>query len=139
LENGEFAALRNQQRETIANTPIREARNEYLAFLTTEDRLRKTTVSYRGILECFADFAGGKQLRNIADIDLRLIDNYRASRRPHASDKTMHNEGSLIKSFLTWCCERELIGKNPLSHRKLSPPTYSPRGGPGTCANQRGS
>jgi integrase len=42
----------------------------------------------------------------------------------------MHNEGQLLKQFLGWCSERQLIAQNPLAARKFKPPKCEPREDP---------
>jgi site-specific recombinase XerD len=109
---------------------IVEAAQEFTAFSETENRRMRTVVKQRGILNRFADFAKTNGVERLVDVDLRLIDLYRTSRSATLSAKSMHNEGQLLKQFLAWCAERELVPKNPLASRRFRPPKAVPREGP---------
>jgi integrase len=106
------------------------AATEFVLFSETEGRRRKTIVKQRGILNRFTVYAQDNQVRGLDDVDLRLIDKYRAFRKKKLRPKSMSNEGQLLKQFLGWCAERELIERNPLAEQKFTPPRPTPRGGP---------
>jgi transposase len=59
-----------------------------------------------------------------------VIDQYRAEQAAKLSERSMHNEGVALKTFLGWCAERELIDQNPLASRKFRRPRPKPLGGP---------
>ncbi|MFV1964009.1 MAG: tyrosine-type recombinase/integrase [Pirellulaceae bacterium] len=104
--------------------------NEFLGYLQTEERRPKTIKKYRGILENVASFAELQCSDNLADIDMRLIDQFRAHRKPLIGRKSMHHEGVLLKRFLEWCRQRKLIPENPLRDTKFKRPAPERRGGP---------
>jgi len=109
---------------------VRPVIDGFLAYLETEDRRPKTLKKYRGILENFASFAETQDLRRLADVDMRIIDKFRAHRRPLVGRKSMHHEGVLLKGFLEWCRQRKLITENPLRDTKFKRPAPPRRGGP---------
>lgn len=86
-----------------AQDNIRPVIDEFLAHLETEDRRPKTLKKYRGILENFASFAQIQNMRRLADADMRIIDKFRAHRKPLIGPKSMHNEGVVLKGFFEWC------------------------------------
>lgn len=109
---------------------ISDTTKAFVGFSETEGRRRKTIVKQRGILQRFTEFAQNNQVLTLAGVDMQLIDKYRAFRKPLLSTKSMSNEGQLLKQFLSWCAERQLIIQNPLSGRKFTPPRPKARGGP---------
>jgi len=109
---------------------IRPAIDEFLAYLETEGRRPKTLKKYRGILENFAGFSETQDLRRLVDVDMRIIDRFRAHRKPLIGRKSMHHEGVLLKGFLEWCRQRKLVKKNPLRDTKFKRPAAPRRGGP---------
>jgi integrase len=116
--------------KTSRTITLTAASKEFVSFSETEGRRRKTVVKQRGILHRFVEFSNENQVRELADVDMRLVDKYRAFRKDSLSPKSMHNEGQLLKQFLGWCAERQLITHNPLADRKFTPPRPMPRGGP---------
>jgi integrase len=132
LMNGCFN-LENRQKEQKMPEPqisIETVSRDYVAYLKTEGRRRKTVVKYEGILRVFTKFANENGVSEIGKIDLLLVDRYRTYRQPHLSDKSMFHKGSLLKRFLSWCVERQLLARNPLADRTFRPPKAKPRGGP---------
>lgn len=109
---------------------LKDAVKDFISFSETEGRRRKTVVKQRGILQRFTEFANEHHLRDMNDVDMQAIDKYRAFRKESLSPKSMHNEGQLLKQFLKWCADRQLIRKSPLADRKFTPPRMKARGGP---------
>ncbi|HTQ40315.1 MAG TPA: tyrosine-type recombinase/integrase [Pirellulales bacterium] len=109
---------------------LRQAADDFVEYLITEDRRRKTIIKYKGVLKKFITFSNSVQVARIANVDLLLIDRYRAFRKPIVSERSMHNEGVILKTFLEWCADRRLIAANPLSSRRFRRPKNEPRGGP---------
>lgn len=121
---------RTKGADNAAPTTIRHAADEFLAFLETERRRPKTRRKYQGILHNFASFAEIQRAGRLLDVDMRLIDKFRAHRRPLIGDKSMHHEGVLLKRFLGWCRSRKLVTENPLADKKFRRPKPPRRGGP---------
>jgi integrase len=130
LDDGSFCEREPKNSKTSKSISLVNAAKEFVAFSETEGRRRRTVVKQRGILNRFTDFAKENGIQLLVDVDLRLVDGFRAFRKPDLKPKSMHNEGQLIKQFLGWCEERGLIGRNPLATRKFRPPKSEPRESP---------
>jgi integrase len=109
---------------------ICQAKDDFLAFKKVERKRKKTISKYRGILKKFEEFAKDQEITNLRELDLQLIDRYRASYVETLAARSMHNEAIALKHFLGWCTERDLITANPLGSRKFRRPRHEPRGGP---------
>jgi integrase len=128
IEDGTFKThVKETKRPTkkISDTIV-----DFITFLKTEGRRRKTTVKYEGILKRFNQFAEEASATFISDVDLMLIDRYRAHRKPGLGENSMSYEGSLLKLFLGWCVDRGLLVATPLANRKFKAPRARARGGP---------
>jgi len=93
---------------------VRQAVADYLAFLETEQRARKTLVKYRGILTVLVDFLAEHNATRLSQFTTVLFDRFRALRKRDHHRKTMYNEGVVIKQFLKWSKSRKLIVENPI-------------------------
>jgi hypothetical protein len=109
---------------------ILQATDEFLAYQKTEKKRSKTCVKYQGLFKTFIAFANSKGVHEMRDVDLRLVDRFREYRRVKIGDRSMHNDGVMLKTFFGWCVERQLMATNPLGNRKFRRPRYEPRGGP---------
>ena len=103
---------------------------DFIGFHNTEGRRRKTVVKYQGTLRCFEEFAAQAGISLLSEVNLLMVDRFRAFRQTTLSPKSMHHEGSLLKSFFGWSADRGVMPTNPLENRKFSPPAAKPRGGP---------
>jgi integrase len=129
LETGNYANEVAVHKQNPSMT-ISHAVSMFINFGMTEGLRPKSIVKQRGILQRFTEFSKSQGSVLLTQVDLLLLDTYRSMRKPQLSDKSMCHEGQLLKQFLGWCCERQLIRHNPLEHSKFSPPKYAPRGGP---------
>jgi integrase len=93
---------------------ITEAADQYIDYLTVEERRRKTTARYRGMLAKFASFAAEQNVRHLHEITVRMVDAYRARTKLYLAAVSMHKEAVLLKSFLRWATSRKLLRENPL-------------------------
>lgn len=119
------------RRKKPVKMAILQAVDEYETFLTSENRQPKTLVKAKGFLaRTFAPFAASVGVIHLQDVTLRLIDQFRAKRSIEIGERSMHNDGSALKTFLGWCVERDLIVSNPLGSRKFRRPKANPIGGP---------
>lgn len=109
---------------------IRQASTLFIAFHETEGTRRKTVVKYRGILNNFASFAECEGVSQVSDVDQLLVDRFREFRKRKIGPTQMRHDGSLLKAFLGWCVERNLLAANPLQGRKFKRPKQVPKGGP---------
>jgi len=131
LINGTFTLQDNKKPKT---TPLRkridDAITQFIEWHRTEGRRYRTYRRYQGILTEFCGFAGSKRVVHLDDVTLVLVDAYRADRKQSLSERSMHNEGQLIKGFLAWCEEREFVAQNPLYKRRFSRPKPKARKAP---------
>jgi integrase len=114
----------------IKRISIRQAANDFLAYQLTEGRRSKTRTKYDGLFKKLSAFAGKEGVTEICDLDLSLLDRFRAARAEKVGKRSLHNDGVGLKFFLSWCADRQLIGANPLAGRKFRRPKTIPRGGP---------
>jgi integrase len=103
----------------------------YIAYLTDAGNRPSTLKKYRGTLAGFVAFSGTKKVCRIDQVTLSLIDAYMAHRskqsvRGRKTGKVQkYHDLSLLKRFLQWCADRQMIGANPLERQKVSrPPTH---------------
>lgn len=126
-----YPAVSNPIKEAVKkDASIQQASRDFLSYLKTERRRPKSIAKYRGVFELFIVFAESQHAVSVANIDLQLIDRYRSFRHAQLGERSMHNEGVILKTFLGWCAEQRLIVANPLASRRFRRPKYEPRGGP---------
>jgi integrase len=130
LDDGSYCASELKTVKASKSITLVNAAKEFVNFSETEGRRRRTVVKQRGILNRFSDFARENGIQQLIDVDLRLIDGFRAFRKLTLKPKSMSNDGQLLKQFLEWCTERQLIERNPLASRKFRPPKAESREGP---------
>lgn len=99
--------------------PVRQAVDDYMTYLKTEDRARRTVVKYRGVLDRFVEYLAGRRVTRLGQVTAGLFDAYRAKRREERHRKTVYNEGVIIKQLFRWARTRKLIVENPLADIKL--------------------
>jgi integrase/recombinase XerD len=102
---------------------IRDAVKTYMDYLKTEDRREGTLKRYGPELERFADFAAMHRVTRLNAVNVSLMDKYRAWRvEQGAAPATLHHETTVIKQFVNYAHEREMIATNPLKKMKLKKP-----------------
>jgi integrase len=111
--------------------PLAEAVAEYLAYLKTEGRARKTLVKYQGIFDIFLAFLAGHHVTRLAQFTAGWFDRYRAHRAKNRHKKTLYVEGVVIKQLFKWCRSRKLIAESPVADYRLEKPPLEPKAGPG--------
>jgi integrase len=109
---------------------VRQASDDYLRYLETEQRAKKTLVKYRGILDNLVAFLQQQRVTRLAQVTVTHFDRFRAWRKPRCHPKTMYTEGVVIKQLFRWARSRKLISENPLAELKLAKPPLEPRPGP---------
>ncbi len=114
----------------MPNLRMAEVIEMFISHCRTEGLRHKTITKYQGNLSKFAEFAAGKKVTAMSDIDLVLIDAYRASSRDKLSAKSMYHEAGNLKRFLTWCLQRNHLSANPLATSKFTPPAPKKRQSP---------
>ena len=56
----------------------------------------------------------------MSEVDLSLIDRFRAARVSKISDRTMSNDGGSLKTFFGWSAKRRLNSIESVSRHKIS-------------------
>ncbi len=130
LENGILVHKTTKPAKEVAKASITEAAADFINYLKTEGRRRKTLTKYEGIFRTFAEYAAEQGVDQIGDVDLSLVDKYRAFRKPALSARSMSNEGGALKRFFAWCLKRGFVLQNPLADEKYKRPQAKSRGGP---------
>lgn len=123
LDDGTF-------RRPAPAAPVRQAIDDYVAYLSAEGRARKTTVKYQGVLNAFATFLAGHRVTKLSQLATRHLDLYRVERAAVRHRKTLYVEGVILKQWTKWCMSRQLVASNPFAAVKLVKPILEPKGGP---------
>jgi integrase len=130
LENGMPVHNTSRPALEVTTATITESTADFINYLKTESRRRKTLTKYEGIFRTFAEYAAEQGVDQIDAVDLTLVDKYRAFRKPTLSARSMSNEGGALKRLLAWCLKRGLVRQNPLADEKYKRPQAKSRGGP---------
>lgn len=127
LAEGIFSSQRVKQ----VKIGLVKAVDDFIAFQKAEGRRRKTWVKQEGVLQRkFAVFSSGRGVANVDEVELPLIDEYRAIQAKKLKPKSMHNEIVILKNFLGWCADRNYTLSSPLAGKKYRRPKCDPIGGP---------
>jgi integrase len=118
------------QHRVLKRTFIQQTTDDFLEFQKTERKRAKTRTKYNGLFKKLVAFAQTQGVTQTSEIDLSLIDRFRSARAKEVGDRSLHNDGVMLKFFFSWCVERQLMSKNPLGTRKFRRPKSKPRGGP---------
>ncbi|MGL4465336.1 MAG: tyrosine-type recombinase/integrase [Planctomycetia bacterium] len=108
----------------------RQAVDDYVAYLETEGRARKTIVKYRGVLDLFLKYLESCRVVRLAQTTAGHFDRYRAARRKIRHRKTVYCEGVIVKQFFKWARSRKMIVDDPLVDVRLEKPPLEPKEGP---------
>lgn len=109
---------------------VKQAADDYIAFLRTEERAKKTVVKYRGVLDLFIEYLERNKVTRLAQVTAAHLDRYRAERKADKHPKTVYCEGVIVKQLFKWARSRKLIADNPLADVKLNKPPLEPKAGP---------
>lgn len=123
LTHGEY-------RQPPRPTSMTQVVDEYITFLRTEDRARKTIVKYRGVLDLFMKFLARQRVLNIGQVTASHFDRFRSERKAIRHRKTVYSESVIVKQLLKWAKSRKLIAENPLADIRLDKPPLEPKLGP---------
>jgi integrase len=129
LANGGFEGCTTASKKQVAMT-IEEAIKRFITHKETEGCEPKTCTKYNGILKKFCGFAAGAGHTKLAEVDLPLVDRFRAARKPTVGPVQMHHDGGNLKRFLGWAKSRGYVAVNPLAEEHFKRPRQDPRGGP---------
>lgn len=109
---------------------VKQAIDDYIASLETENRARKTVVKYRGVFDLFVEYLERNKVTKLTQVTAAHFDRYRGERKKTKHPKTVYCEGVIIKQLFKWARSRKLIADNPLADIKLNKPTLEPKSGP---------
>ena len=110
---------------------LRSAANDYITFLETEGKARKTIVKYRGVINNFLGFLGELRVTRMSQVQPGHFDRFRTMRKELIKGKTLYTEGGICKSFFNWSKSRKLVALNPLAEIRLKKPPLVPKSAPG--------
>jgi integrase len=128
--DGDLVSGKYQSQRPAEAVTVRQAVEDYLAYLATEGRARKTLVRYRGELSALRDFLEGHKATRLAQVTPLQFDKFRAERRKDHCPRTLYHEGVVAKQFLDWCRTCKLLVVSPLVDYRLRKPELEPKGGP---------
>jgi len=109
---------------------VKQAIEDYLLYLRTESRARRTLVKYKGVLGLFVAFLDVHRVTQLGRVTAGYFDKYRAERKSTRHEKTIYCEGVIVKQLFKWAKSRKLIADNPLAEIKLNKPLLEPKAGP---------
>ena len=95
----------------------------YMAYIRTEGRAAKTISKCDLTFRRLEKLCGEWKVRTIADVNLALVDAYRAMRvEAGAKPKTVHNETVIVRQLVNFARRRDMVQKDPLKGMKLRNP-----------------
>ena len=118
------AALIKGEYQQAARAPRLEKVNaDYLAHLRTDAAPRKRSANANSRFKRLASLGERHHIHSIRQVDLKLIDAYRAERvAAEAGPKTVHNETVIIRQLVNFALARGMIKDDPLKGLKLKKP-----------------
>lgn len=112
-------------------TRIADAVKQYLDSKRAEDRKPKTLVKYTAELDGFAEHLASRGVTRLDQLRPEHFEHYQNARRGEGlKPKTIHVHAVIIKQFVRWCVDRELLAKNPLRTVRLRAPCVVPKVAP---------
>jgi len=109
---------------------VRQAADDYVKYLKTEDRARSTWEKYEGIFKALAAFLENLGAGRMAQFTPTFFDKFRSVRKEGRNQGTLHNEGVIIKQLFKWSKSRDLIAENRVADYPLEKPPREPKEGP---------
>jgi integrase len=119
--------VHGQYQPPPAAVDVADAYDQYLTYLMTENRAKKTLVKYRGVFENFTSFLAKNGVTKLGQVTALHFDRFRASRTGVKHSKTLYTEGVILKQLFRWAKTRKLIAENPLADVKLHKPKPGPK------------
>ncbi|MDB5349341.1 MAG: hypothetical protein JWN86_588 [Planctomycetota bacterium] len=124
----ETELLAGRRREAAKPPTVQEAIEDYLDYLRTERRAKKTLVKYEGVLTRLATLMARRRAASILDVDIAAIDAYRRERvAAKAASKTVYNDTVVIRQFVNFAISRGRITADPLRGLKIRKPKPTPQ------------
>lgn len=106
---------------------------QYVAHLKSEGRKPKTISKYEFCYDILRDVAQRRRCTRISDIDVALVDQFRAERAAGtetvnpSKPKTVHNDTVAIRQLVNFALKRGLIEDDPLKSLKMKKPKRTPQ------------
>ncbi len=112
----------NDPRRKPAPT-VSEATERYVAYLRTEGRRPKTMTKYTGILQRLVSLCTELGARDMSQLTLRVVDEYRARRvAAGRAPKTVYTETVVVRQLVNYALSRGMIAEDPLKGLRLRKP-----------------
>ena len=99
----------------------------YKEHLRTEERAASTLKRYDPELDRWQEFLRDNGVVRISDLDLAVVEKYRAMRKDQVAAATLYHETILIKQLANFAFERDFLQSNPLKKLKLKRPKAAPQ------------
>jgi integrase len=113
---------RGQYQSAPEAVAVALAADQYLSYLTTENRAKKTLVKYAGVFKNFTMFLTRNGVTKLGQVTALHFDKFRAQRTGVKHPKTLYTEGVILKQLFRWAKTRKLVAENPLADVKLHKP-----------------
>lgn len=119
----EAEILQGRCRSTSAPAAQADVVRDYQQLLRTERRAKKTLVKYDKVLQRLLDLAGRRGVRNIHEVNLKVMDAYRSERvQAGAAAKTIYTESEVVRELVNFALSRDMLATDPLKGLKLKKP-----------------
>jgi integrase len=103
---------------------VGDVSDDYIAFLETKGRARKTITKYKSTLELLVNFLIEHRVTKLGGFTEAHFDKFRATRLADHHRKTVYCETIIIKQLLKWAKKRKLILENPLAEYEVEKPPH---------------
>jgi len=111
---------------------IADAVQQFMINRKSEGRAKKTLVKYTCELDLFTTFLTRHGAHTLKQVSPHLFDQYRSERSKNRSVKTVFVAMMVVKTFIRWCVNRDLLERDPLRACKVVEPYVSPKRTPTT-------
>ncbi|REJ95258.1 MAG: hypothetical protein DWQ35_01380 [Planctomycetota bacterium] len=100
--------LRGDHQSAAKAPSIESLVSDYLAYLRTEGRSKKTLAKYENVLDRVLDLARRMHRRNVLGINLAFVDKYRQERSDAGrAPKTIYTETNIIRQLVNFALSRK--------------------------------
>ena len=103
---------------------VPKAAADYIAYLGTKGRARKTMVKYKTTLDLLVAFLAEQRVTKLGQFTDAHFDKFRAARLVDHHPKTVYCESVIVKQLMKWARKRKLIRENPLAEYEVEKPPH---------------
>jgi integrase len=127
------ALLSGEHKRQRKSPLISDVTDQYLQHLRSEGRAEKTVRKYEFCYGLLLDIAERRNVTRISQLDIRVVDQYRAERKAGGADrrqakpKTIHNDTVTIRQLVNFALKRGLISDDPLQDLEIKKPKRTPQ------------